>query len=345
MGRVYIKPLYFMLSAALFLLCSCTQSPVDVVLNSPKPKMLSSDSEPNYLNPYKIVIKPNDTLYKIAKRNNVDIRSLMDINDLQPPYDLQPGNVLKLPQATFHRVKTGDSLYVIAKSYKVDLSSLIRANNLKYPYIIKSGQKLRMPTGSYAQDISDDADISVNKDIVVSDSRTYNAKTKSLLSVKSKDISPMKVSKNSGPQPQLNPRNTRPAEISQISDKTPLSFLWPVDGSVISRFGPKKGGLYNDGINISSNEGDPILAAEEGDVVYSGNELRGYGNLLLIKHRKGYLTAYAHASNLAVKKGSFVKKGQVIAYAGKTGNVSKPQLHFSIRKGRKALNPEKYLAK
>jgi len=128
------------------------------------------------------------------------------------------------------------------------------------------------------------------------------------------------------------------------SSSTKPDFYWPVKGSVISKFGPKKGGLYNDGINISAKEGTPIKASDDGEVVYAGNELRGYGNMLLIKHNSGYLTAYAHADDFLVKKGDLIKKGQVIAHVGQTGHVTSPQLHFSIRQGRKAIDPEKYLS-
>jgi murein DD-endopeptidase MepM/ murein hydrolase activator NlpD len=120
-------------------------------------------------------------------------------------------------------------------------------------------------------------------------------------------------------------------------------FLWPTKGKIVSQFGPKQGGLYNDGINIAAKEGASIKAADKGEVVYSGNELRGYGNLVLVKHANGFVTAYAHAQKIVVKKGDEVEKGQTIAYVGNTGHVSKPQLHFSIRKGRKALDPQKYL--
>ena len=112
---------------------------------------------------------------------------------------------------------------------------------------------------------------------------------------------------------------------------------------MLSSFGAKAKGLYNDGINISASRGTPVLAAENGVVAYAGNELRGFGNLLLIKHSGGWVTAYAHNETLLVRRGQKVKKGQVIAKVGSTGAVSSPQLHFELRKGKRAINPEKYL--
>ena len=122
------------------------------------------------------------------------------------------------------------------------------------------------------------------------------------------------------------------------------SFRWPVKGRVIAGFGPKSGGGQNDGINLAVPEGTPIKAAEDGVVAYAGNELKGYGNLVLIRHANGFVSAYAHASELLVKRGDTIKRGQVIAHAGQTGNVTSPQLHFEIRKGSTPVDPAKYLS-
>ena len=114
-------------------------------------------------------------------------------------------------------------------------------------------------------------------------------------------------------------------------------------GRVITGFGPKTSGGQNDGINVAVPEGTPIKAAEEGVVAYAGSELKGYGNLVLVRHSNGFVTAYAHASELAVKKGETVKRGQVIGKAGATGNVTSPQLHFEVRKGATPVDPTQYL--
>ena len=121
------------------------------------------------------------------------------------------------------------------------------------------------------------------------------------------------------------------------------SFRWPVRGRVIAGFGPKPNGLQNDGINLAVPEGTPVKAAEDGVVAYAGNELKGYGNLVLVRHSNGFVTAYAHASEIMVKRGDAVKRGQVIAKSGQTGNVTSPQLHFEIRKGSTPVDPSQYL--
>ena len=121
------------------------------------------------------------------------------------------------------------------------------------------------------------------------------------------------------------------------------SFGWPVRGRLIAGFGSKPDGTQNDGINLAVPEGTPIKAADDGVVAYAGNELKGYGNLVLISHANGFVSAYAHASELMVKRGDTVKRGQVIAHAGQTGNVTSPQLHFEIRKGSTPVDPAQYL--
>ena len=122
------------------------------------------------------------------------------------------------------------------------------------------------------------------------------------------------------------------------------SFRWPVRGRIIAGFGPRPNGTQNDGINLAVPAGTPIKAADDGVVAYAGNELKGYGNLVLIRHGNGFVSAYANASELLVKRGEHVKRGQVIARAGQTGNVTSPQLHFEIRKGSAPVDPTKYLS-
>jgi len=121
------------------------------------------------------------------------------------------------------------------------------------------------------------------------------------------------------------------------------TFRWPVRGKVITSYGAKTNGKANDGINLAVPEGTPVKAAEDGVVAYSGNELKGYGNLVLVRHSNGYVTAYAHASELLVKRGDTIKRGQIIAKSGQSGEVGSPQLHFEIRKGSSPVDPLQFL--
>lgn len=133
-----------------------------------------------------------------------------------------------------------------------------------------------------------------------------------------------------------------PAQAAEPAGNMP-SFRWPVHGRVIAGFGSKPNGAQNDGINIAVPEGTQIKAADDGVVAYAGNELKGYGNLVLIRHANGYVSAYANASELLVKRGDTIRRGQVIAHSGQTGNVTSPQLHFEIRKGSTPVDPTKFL--
>jgi murein DD-endopeptidase MepM/ murein hydrolase activator NlpD len=142
------------------------------------------------------------------------------------------------------------------------------------------------------------------------------------------------------PVQKLDPANAKP----DANSSTP-GFRWPARGRVVSGFGPKTNGQGNDGINVAVPEGTPIKAAEDGVVAYAGNELKTYGNLVLVRHANGYVTAYAHASEILVKRDEHVKRGQVIGKAGQTGSVTSPQLHFEIRKGSTPVDPIPFLDK
>jgi murein DD-endopeptidase MepM/ murein hydrolase activator NlpD len=118
---------------------------------------------------------------------------------------------------------------------------------------------------------------------------------------------------------------------------------WPVEGKIITQFGLQPNKVKNDGINIAAPAGTAVKAAADGTVIYSGNGLGGYGNLVLIKHKNGLFTAYAHQESISVKNGTLVKRGQVIGKVGKTGNVKSPQLHFAVRQGKKPVDPMLFL--
>jgi murein DD-endopeptidase MepM/ murein hydrolase activator NlpD len=122
------------------------------------------------------------------------------------------------------------------------------------------------------------------------------------------------------------------------------SFRWPVQGRIISEFGSKADGGHNDGIDLAVPQGTSVKAAENGVVAYAGDELKPYGNLILIRHSNNWVSAYAHNEELLVKRGDKVRRGQVIAKAGKTGAVSQPLVHFELRKGSRPIDPTKYMA-
>jgi murein DD-endopeptidase MepM/ murein hydrolase activator NlpD len=151
------------------------------------------------------------------------------------------------------------------------------------------------------------------------------------------------VSRNAAPYSPVTSKPLAPVSRSMAPVGGAPVFVWPVSGRVLSDFGATTTGGRNDGINIAAPMGAPFKAAASGFITYAGDELKGYGNLVLIKHAGGYTTAYAHAERLVVVKGDYVASGQVIGYAGETGDVSSPQLHFEIRSNTTPVNPRSYL--
>ncbi len=247
------------------------------------------------------------------------------------------------------KVMAGDTLYGIASYYNIPSNDLIAANNLKEPYHLIAGSKLKVPQTGYHRVRSGETLFTISKNYNIklahlakmnNLSEPYNIRSGQVIQI-GEDAKKPNYNTN-GKQNNRRIVTKKPSIISKIRRKL-NKFSWPVDGQVVSRFGPKKGGLYNDGINIKAATGSSVKAAEDGVVAYVGNELRGYGNLIIIKHDGGWITAYAHLSKSQVKKGQNIAKGQKIGAVGETGKVTFPQLYFGLRKGRDAVNPENYL--
>ena len=211
--------------------------------------------------------------------------------------------------STVHVVGRGETLSRIARHYRRSVPDLAKANNIEPHTTLKVGDRLAIP----ALNSPSKATAPVQRPPVASAAPIQTASA----------VTPV-------PEAPLPTTAVKPAA---------LSLRWPVKGRVIAGFGPKTNGQQNDGINLSVPEGTPIKAAEEGTVAYAGNELKGYGNLVLVRHPNGYVTAYAHAKELMVKRGDEVKRGQIIANSGQTGNVDAPQLHFEVRKGQSPVDP------
>lgn len=270
------------------------------------------------------VVQDGDTLWSISKRYKIVMRDIAFANKLQAPFMLDAGQRLQLPPPPEYRVRAGDSLYEISRLFNTSTSELARLNNIEAPYVVRSGQVLRLPS--------------------------VRPKPTQIQTTRAIDKVPANVSNEQGSIVQAQvakPKGvkSRPVKVTKAPPKRSSSkFLKPVSGKVISGYGPKKGGLHNDGINIAAPRGTSVQAAENGVVVYVGNELRGFGNLILVRHEGRYMSAYAHLDNFKITRGATVKRGQVIGTVGSTGSVSSPQLHFEIRKGTRAVNPKTYLA-
>ncbi|WP_343037819.1 M23 family metallopeptidase [Ancylobacter pratisalsi] len=234
-----------------------------------------------------------------------------------------------------HTVAPGETLSSISRTYGIPRGTLASANGLDMNAQVRIGQQLRIPASGTA--------------VVASAPKALAVPPAPPATKPMSAPTPAVAAAPAAPATEAAKPQTiaavKPSETpDDVRSGNGMQFRWPVRGRVISGFGPKPGGQQNEGINVSVPEGTSIKAAEDGVVAYAGSELKGYGNLVLIKHSDGYVTAYAHNSEVDVKKGDTVRRGQVIAKAGQTGNVSTPQLHFEIRKGSQPVDPSQYLA-
>lgn len=315
------------------------------------------------------IVAPGDTLATVSNRTNTPIRALIDNNGLQPPYNIRPGQELRIAERQTYVVKGGDTLGGLAKRFRVQQSALVELNNLKPPYQLRIGQSLVMPSvveaagaAPAALPQSMAAQIPAPKvDIVPAASNAGSVSASALPPLPGAKAAPAEPDLSAAEEaaegayesatqqgsiataPAAPAKPVEPAPVASAGPASAAGFSWPVQGKVILKFGATSDGLRNDGINIAAPAGAPVMAAADGTVAYAGNQLRGFGNLVLIRHANGLITAYAHNQSLLVQKGDKVKRGATIARVGSTGNVAKPQLHFEIRKGEEPVDPMKYL--
>jgi len=313
-----------------------------------------------------IIVGTSDTLDLLAKRYNVSAAAILQANGYKGPRVLSPGQQLIIPPrqaaavasapaaappaskpvaaaaapSSVHVVNRGDTLMSIARRNQISVTELARANNLDQSARLSLGMKLTVPAKSAA---------------VAPAAQPVAAAPAQPVAVAPAPAPATKLASAGGP-----PQSARLAQATtNVAEEKPVveaasiksseatgalpTFRWPVRGKVITSYGAKTNGKSNDGINLAVPEGTPVKAAEDGVVAYSGNELKGYGNLVLVRHSNGYVTAYAHASELLVKRGDTIKRGQVIAKSGQSGEVGSPQLHFEIRKGSSPVDPLQFL--
>ncbi|HWW34379.1 MAG TPA: LysM peptidoglycan-binding domain-containing M23 family metallopeptidase [Xanthobacteraceae bacterium] len=312
-----------------------------------------------------ITVAPGETLETIARRYDVPVAALMEANNITRPGGVHPGQHLVIPRrrgpatalaapptrvassaaampspapvgpprnalaagASVHVVAPGETLHSIARHYGKPVLVLAKANNIAPDSMVRVGERITIPGGAstaVAAAAAPAAPAPRNEPPVGSLAAAESPQSARLAAAVVPDA------EEGG------------AKAGEAGGSVP-GFRWPVRGRVIAGFGPKPNGLQNDGINLAVPEGTPVKAADDGVVAYAGNELKGYGNLVLVRHSNGFVTAYAHASEIMVKRGDSVKRGQVIAKSGQTGSVTSPQLHFEIRKGATPVDPSQYL--
>jgi murein DD-endopeptidase MepM/ murein hydrolase activator NlpD len=314
----------------------------------------------------KIIVGTSDTLEVLAHRYHVTPAAILAANGYKGPRTLSPGQSLLIPQsaapaatasaapppasapvapavkpvavaagpaaATVHVVNRGDTLHNIAHRYHVTVAELARANNLDSGAKLKLGARLNVP-GKVATTAVPAAPVAAAQPAAPAPGGAPRfAAAAPPQSARLAQANP--AAEEGAPESAV--------KASEATGALP-TFRWPVRGRVIASYGAKTNGKANDGINLAVPEGTPIKAADDGVVAYAGNELKGYGNLVLVRHSNGYVTAYAHASELLVRRGDAIKRGQVIAKSGQSGEVASPQLHFEIRKGSTPVDPLQFL--
>jgi murein DD-endopeptidase MepM/ murein hydrolase activator NlpD len=302
-------------------------------------------------------VEPGMTLYSIARANQMSVGELAHANNLAAPYAVSVGQTVVIPGRSnavapqpasaapdstlaagggLHTVRAGETLYSLGRTYGVHPFTIARLNGLSNNEALHQGQTLRIPkNGSSPTPV-------VATRQPEHPAPSMNEKAPARLDNDAAEQSQSDVA-TAAPRPVEQPQQQMVDNQQPAQEAGSLSFRWPVKGRVISGYGSKPGGLRNEGINIAVPEGTDVRSAEAGVVAYAGNELKGYGNLILIRHEGGWVTAYAHNKDLFVKRGDTVKRGDVIAKAGQTGSVSSPQVHFEVRKGATAMDPMRFL--
>jgi murein DD-endopeptidase MepM/ murein hydrolase activator NlpD len=310
-----------------------------------------------------IIVGTSDTLETLSRRYNVSSAAILQANGYKGPRALQPGQQLIIPHQaataaapapaappkaavaaapvsappSVHVVNRGDTLMSIAHRNHVPVAELAKSNSLDANSKLKLGQKINVPGAKSAVAAPPAA---AQAAVAAAQPAPVAAPATKLAAAEPQQKARL-AQATTTPEAAVAATET-PVKTAEATGALP-TFRWPVRGRVVTGYGAKTNGKSNDGINVAVPEGTPVKAAEDGVVAYSGNELKGYGNLVLIRHSNGYVTAYAHASELMVKRGETIKRGQIIAKSGQSGEVGSPQLHFEIRKGSSPVDPLQFL--
>ncbi len=269
-----------------------------------------------------ITVAPGDTLYSVSRKYSVPVNDLAVMNKLSQPFTLSVGQKLKVPDLQSAPVVGGQD---IQKKQEEISKKTEKTSPVAVQPVTKKDVKTQTKNNAKTQTTQ----------------KNVGIKAESKAETKKTDVKNASVTKTEQKKISSNPNTKLP----QITARSSSKFSWPVRGTILSNYGAKSGGLFNDGINIGANRGTIVRAAENGVVAYAGNEVKGMGNLIIIQHAGGWMTVYAHMDSMYVRRGSRVSVGGQIGTVGQTGKVEKPQLHFEIRKGTKAYNPTAYLKK
>lgn len=257
-------------------------------------------------------------------------------------------DAVTVPGGRRHTVKAGETGIAIARAYGVPWPQVVAANHLAAPYTLEIGDTLLLPSTKTVAAQSPEARaraFRIDIDDLITGSEPAGGGTPAPIVTPPRRRMPAAKPASASVTPPTVPAVRPPAAaapLPAIAGPSP-AFGWPVEGRVLSSFGPKPGGRFNDGINLKANPGTPVRAAADGVVAYAGDAVAGFGNLILIKHADGWVSAYGHNEALLVVRGARVTRGTVIARSGSSGAVDEPQLHFELRRGRTASDPLRLL--
>ncbi len=316
-----------------------------------------------------VVVGPGETLDGIARFNGVGVGALAVANGLGPPFGLAPGMKITVPSGRWHIVKPGETGIAVARAYGREFARVARANGLRPPYALEVGDRLLIPpppprprhSARFAVPPAPArparAEPAVPPATVEARAQAYNLDIDQLLGKEpARRVRPRSPSVFRAPSPR-GEESTFPPPLGEMAAKptegigtvptapivASIHLDWPLTGRLLSTFGAKPGGRFNDGVNIAADAGTPVRAAADGTIAYAGNGVAAFGGLVLVRHADGWLTAYAHCEALLVAKGDRVTRGQPIARVGSTGEVDAPQLHFEVRRGRTPVDPLRLL--
>lgn len=314
-------------------------------------------SPPQGAQPVTAVVERGDTLSGIARRHGVALAELAAANGLAPPYRIHPGQVLQIPGSASpdrpgEPLRGGGQVVHIpgatpAPGPRAGGSALGTAAVLPPPVPVVAMPGAGAPVAAAPPPLpagpAQPAPLPAEARAVIAEPLPLPQPTSEPAPAPSRQASlPATPPPPSAEAPAARPPLERPAA-APPRRQAPGRFAWPVRGQVVSTFGAKGGGLVNDGMNIAAPRGTPVRAAADGTVIYAGNEVRGFGNLVLIRHEGGWVTAYGHAERVLVRQGQAVRAGEEIARVGSSGAVTTPQLHFQVRRDGRPVDPALHL--
>lgn len=287
-----------------------------------------------------------DTLNALSRQYGVDVYEVARLNNLQPPYNIRVGQALTLPggdarpgvEVADRSNATVPPITPAVRSGAVQVEEMKPVAVASVPAPVKEIASAPVPpsaqsTAPAPQAMPTYVSSAATVAAPASESEALPEVAAALATI------PIERPAAAAAEPAQEKAQLASLPRSNAKPRPGGKFIWPVDGKLMSEYGSKGDGLHNDGINVAAPKGAPVYAAANGTVAYAGNEIRGFGNLLLIQHADGWMTAYAHNDKLLVRKGDKVSQGQPISTVGASGNVASPQLHFEIRRGKRAVDP------